>query len=116
PFNPKGLPIVEGTTCSGQNCVSAPDGISVPISNFAMNQRLFNIYDGPTFQDSNAYLDIKKPPITDCVISPNGANCLSKILAGRTMGLPYDASIGCLMPNAAIAWKQPNGFYYPPAF
>jgi hypothetical protein len=20
------------------------------------------------------------------------------------------------MPNAAIAWKQPNGFYYPPAF
>ena len=20
------------------------------------------------------------------------------------------------MPNAAIGWKQPNGFYYPPAF
>ena len=22
----------------------------------------------------------------------------------------------CFMPNAAIGWKQPNGFYYPPAF
>ena len=22
----------------------------------------------------------------------------------------------CILPNAAIAWKQPNGFYYPPAF
>jgi hypothetical protein len=22
----------------------------------------------------------------------------------------------CYIPNAAIAWKQPNGFFYPPAF
>ena len=22
----------------------------------------------------------------------------------------------CILPNAAIGWKQPNGFYYPPAF
>ncbi len=22
----------------------------------------------------------------------------------------------CILPNAAISWKQPNGFYYPPAF
>ncbi len=22
----------------------------------------------------------------------------------------------CYLPNAAIAWKQPNGFYYPPSF
>ena len=22
----------------------------------------------------------------------------------------------CYLPNAAIAWKQSNGFYYPPAF
>ena len=26
------------------------------------------------------------------------------------------APSGCYLPNAAIAWKQPNGFYYPPAF
>ena len=24
-------------------------------------------------------------------------------------------SSNCILPNAAIGWKQPNGFYYPPA-
>src|SRR5690242_19432904 len=33
----------------------------------------------------------------------------------RVDGVPKDSS-GCYLPNAAIAWKQPNGFYYPPAF
>ncbi len=27
-----------------------------------------------------------------------------------------EGSNACVLPNAAIAWKQPNGFYYPPAF
>ena len=26
------------------------------------------------------------------------------------------ADFGCYLPNAAIGWKQPNGFYYPPSF
>ena len=26
-----------------------------------------------------------------------------------------DAS-SCYLPNAAIGWKQPNGFFYPPSF
>ena len=31
--------------------------------------------------------------------------------------MPYDPiNKVCYLPNAAIAWKQPNGFYYPPAF
>jgi hypothetical protein len=36
--------------------------------------------------------------------------------------LPFDPNrtlpdlTRCLLPNAAIAWKQPNGFFYPPAF
>ena len=116
PFNPKGVAIVEGQTCSDSHCVSAPDGLTVPVNNFAMNQRMFNIYDGPTYQDSNAYLDIKRLPITDCQGTVNGGNCKSKTLAGRVLGVPLDSSLGCYMPNAAIAWKQPNGFYYPPAF
>ena len=29
---------------------------------------------------------------------------------------PQRQSGTCYLPNAAIAWKQPNGFYYPPAF
>jgi hypothetical protein len=37
--------------------------------------------------------------------------------AGLIRGIPFDSNINaCYLPNAAIAWKQPNGFYYPPAF
>ena len=33
------------------------------------------------------------------------------------LGIPIDQQSGkCVLPNAAIGWKQPNGFYYPPAF
>ncbi|MGI0025500.1 MAG: hypothetical protein ACREA4_10215, partial [Nitrososphaera sp.] len=32
-------------------------------------------------------------------------------------GIPIDQKTGeCVLPNAAIGWKQPNGFFYPPAF
>ena len=30
----------------------------MPVSGFFTNQRLSNIYDGPSYQDCNAYLDI----------------------------------------------------------
>jgi hypothetical protein len=40
---------------------------------------------------------------------------------GFVQGVPQFPPTGatsnqCILPNAAIAWKQPNGFYYPPAF
>jgi len=35
---------------------------------------------------------------------------------GAVAGMPQDTQGACYLPNAAIAWKQPNGFYYPPAF
>jgi hypothetical protein len=39
----------------------------------------------------------------------------------KVMGIPRDKvdpnnQNGCILPNAAIGWKQPNGFYYPPRF
>ena len=40
-------------------CLSVDEGVSHQISNFGMYQRLFSIYDGPAFQDSNAYLKIE---------------------------------------------------------
>ena len=33
---------------------------------------------------------------------------------GRLGGIPKNAANACYLPNAAIGWKQPNGFYYPP--
>ncbi len=94
----------------------------MPLTGFAMNQRLFNIYDGPSLQDSNAYLNINRTDITNdnCQFPNDKGQCNdSEWMYGRVLGVP-GAEIGgelqCYLPNAAIAWKQPNGFYYPPAF
>ncbi|MBI4382196.1 MAG: G8 domain-containing protein [candidate division NC10 bacterium] len=112
PFNPQGLRC--DAPFGGNHCLSAAEGVSFPISNFGVNQRLFNIYDGPVYQDSNAYLDINPVHVDDC--SPQGCVGVSLWLAGNALGLPQDSKGTCYMPNAAIGWKQPNGFYYPPAF
>lgn len=96
--------------------------VSVQTSPFNNFQRLLNIYDGPVYQASNAYLDIKP-----AVIDSKTANCTGNASTGgicddsygvnsHADGLPKDHNGVCYMPNAAIGWKQPNGFYYPPAF
>jgi hypothetical protein len=112
----------------GNYCLSPPDGISFQMSGFANNQRLFSIYDGPAYEDSNAYLDIKRTNLPNdalkgCNYTPkdgqNNHNCANSQYSqiGGELGMPWDANNNtCYIPNAAIAWKQPNGFYYPPAF
>jgi hypothetical protein len=76
---------------------------------------LFNIYDGPAYQTANAYLDIG---VSECdgASGADKKDCLyygtpgvRKYLSGTNKDKGY-------LPNAAIGWKQPNGFYYPPAF
>ena len=113
---------------SGTFCLFAKEGITIPTDNFLNYQRFFNIYDGPVYQDSNAYLNIKAMKV-DTVNGeyiyglksndPDGYN------ANRGMGIPKakesaaDLRYGkgnCILTNAAVAWKQPNGFYYPAAF
>ena len=97
-------------------CFLRDEGLVIPLEPFN-NQRLYNIYDGPNYQDSNAFLNIKKQPISQC--NPMQGNCQSSPwMYGRVPGMPIDVDNRdrCIIPNAAIAWKQPNGFYYPPAF
>jgi len=108
-------------------CLSRNEGISIPTDNFLNYQRLYNIYDGPVYQEANAYVHIKKTPV-DCSKGdagwPEGQCFRSQYMYGgdlaRGMGIPRaqdDPFKGsCVLPNAAIGWKQPNGFYYPPAF
>jgi hypothetical protein len=79
---------------------------------FAVSQHMFNIYDGPGDEDSNAYLDIKKRD-TGTKAPP--------LYTFLPVGVPKSANkiipLGhCYIQNTAIAWKQPNGFYYPPTF
>ncbi len=104
-------------------CLSRSQGISMPTDNFSNNQRLYNIYDGPVYQQSNVFAHIKKTPV-NCSGGANGLCSKSQYMYGgdlnRGMGIPkakedpYNSK--CVLPNAAIGWKQPNGFYYPPAF
>ncbi len=109
PFNQGGT-LKSDLACDGGAtpelyCLNAAQGVSMPLTAFSVAQRFFSIYDGPAYEDSNIFLDIGK---TDC----NGTDCM---YAG-TAGVRKDALAKCYLPNAAIAWKQPNGFFYPPTF
>ena len=121
----------------GEACLSDSDGINMLNESFGDYEHLFNIYDGPAAQYNNIYADVKitkigsdtrNPDIsqnsTNCVTDPNlgSSNCTSLgFQATRNNGNVVRRNISglddeCFIPNAAIAWKQPNGFYYPPAF
>lgn len=122
PFNPTtGLecPINDPAKLPEQ-CIARDDGVLFQVANFASNQRLFSVYDGPSYQDSNAYLDIEPSRLPDLFehCAPTQADACPKAvqLYGRGGGIPKDADDACYLPNAAIGWKQPNGFFYPPAF
>ncbi|HEY9158300.1 hypothetical protein [Candidatus Binatus sp.] len=99
-------------------------GVTFDRDSFSANQRFFNIYDGPALEDSNAFLDITATQLTDCLLTGDvDYRCFnSKWMEGTQLGIPgIFAGSGkppaaCYLPNAAIAWKQPNGFYYPPSF
>ena len=120
PFNPN----TKLTCDTGQPaavCSSISQGVAIPVDNFNVNQRMFSIYDGPSYQAQNAYLDINKTVLDGCTQgSGAGGGTCSGWMFWRTLGVPLDPTAAsgsqCYMPNAAIGWKQPNGFYYPPAF
>ena len=144
---------ISGLTCAADPfngnannayCLSQNDGVSFQVGNFAGFQRLFSVYDGPIFQDSNAFLDIHPTFLTadgtaaGKVLDTKGGKCqpsdqtgnpcqFAGFISAGVNGLraykplnknnqPDTAANRCYEPNAAIGWKQPNGFYYAPAF
>ncbi|HSC33830.1 MAG TPA: pentapeptide repeat-containing protein, partial [Thermodesulfobacteriota bacterium] len=130
PFNPlkSSDTKISGLACDTRDvnhCRSLNEGISIPIDNFGVNQRFYNIYDGPNYQDSNAYLDITETDLspqcqpgglTKCP-QDGGAAGVPWWIYTRSIGIPVNKTkSSCVLPNAAIGWKQPNGFFYPPAF
>lgn len=118
PFNPLTKRIY-GLTCDTNDpnsCRSAQEGVTFILPAFP-GQRLFNIYDGPAFQEYNVYLNTTTTAINDCSYNGNGNCGQSAYPLARNIGVLKDVvSSTCYLPNAAIAWKQPNGFYYPPSF
>ncbi|MCB8881474.1 hypothetical protein ACELLULO517_14585 [Acidisoma cellulosilytica] len=111
---------LEQGPCAALNCdrrygnvrIAQNQGIAFALSDWATNQRLFSIYDGPAYEDANAFLNVKS------VGCDNAETCM---YWGKPGVRRLDASASGIddagyLPNAAIGWKQPNGFYYPPAF
>ena len=85
PFSPGGLACADGAT---NRCYSKAEGISMPLNAFSNFQRLFSIYDGPAYQETNAYLDITTTPITDCPApNPNQQCNDSKWMYGKVLGM-----------------------------
>jgi hypothetical protein len=113
PFNPYGIKTCDNGS-DPDHCLSFSQGVTFLLPPFP-GQRLFNIYDGPAFQENNYFLDVNTTTITDCTAG-NGQCQGSEWPLSRNLGVLQTSTKGCYLPNAAIAWKQPNGFYYPPAF
>src|SRR5260370_26770445 len=69
-------------------------------------------------------MEITKSVVDGCKPGPSFGDppsCFQKYMYARPQGVLKDATQidvtkQCYTPNAGIAWKQPNGFYYPPAF
>lgn len=131
PFNPligtAPFAGVKGLACAkqgnganiGDYCLSKAEGVSMQIGNWGISQRLYSVYDGPSYQDSNAYLSIQPTFLTGCKASDTDGNPCAKTgymnaIVKGVRASPLDRT--CYLPNAAIGWKQPNGFYYAPAF
>ncbi len=90
-------------------------------------KRLVNIYDGPHFADGNLFLNVGA---WECDPQPcqgkGGGQC--DLPDGFPCGIysstmqPAVKTNGQVDPHkmvvldAPVGWKQPNGFYYPPAF
>lgn len=123
PFNPYAL------KCPDPNqpyCISTDDDTTYSTDSFAGAQRMISIYDGPSFEDSDAFMDVHTTDIgslADCKSGGNNAGSCRSLgwMNGYQSGALQvppgnNPSDRCVLPNAAIAWKQPNGFYYPPAF
>ncbi|WP_049768132.1 G8 domain-containing protein [Methylocella silvestris] len=119
PFNKE-----TGLTCDysadqTRACTSVKNSMVMgPFTAFSVAQHMFNIYDGPAHQDSNAYIDIKKIDIgpkadKDSTVYWQVSGIPKAVLVDKVNPI---AKNRCYIPNAAVGWKQPNGFYYPPNF
>ena len=107
--------------CANPNtCNFAEEGTGYWKGSF-QPKRLINIYDGPHFAGGNTFLNVGS---WECDPQP----CAGKAPGTCNLELPCGIYSGSTQPrseanpdhmvviDAAVGWKQPNGFYYPPAF
>ena len=105
---------------AGTIALNKQEGVSLPVGGFFNNQRLENIYDGPSYREFSMP---SSPRLRVSSCPPDGYNGAGGCIygSGQASGIlkkhPTPNSPNpCYLPNAAIAWKQPNGFFEPRLF
>src|SRR5690606_25957204 len=100
------------------------EGIGLWYSGF-QPKRLITIYDGPMFADGNTFLNVGawKCDAAPCLGASSAAECKLEdgalpcgIYTRTTQPAAPSSQTEIVVLDAAVGWKQPNGFFYPPAF
>lgn len=119
--DPRGPTLLPGCTAA---CRVRSDG-GIAIFTGGLNaKRLVTIYDGPFYADNTAFEEVRAfvcdfaLPVEDegedgCRIyrqTQQPLECPDLVVPPRRFLAP-----ACVV-NVAVGWKQPNNFYYPPAF
>jgi hypothetical protein len=123
PFAGRFGPDFDLASCASNACPLPADGTALFAGGF-QPKRLINIYDGPFFAEGNAFA---RTPALVCdpkVVTNGTPECgiyMSTVEPESCGGVPSvqanpTTAGGMCVIDAAVGWKQPNGFYYPPAF
>ncbi|MGH7787488.1 MAG: hypothetical protein ACRERC_11515 [Candidatus Binatia bacterium] len=112
-------PALDIATCAASACPLPVDGTALFTQGF-QPKRLINIYDGPFFAEGNAFSNAQAFECDPTNVTEGNPECgiYMSTVQPMTCGAPpttLDSHLMCVI-NAAVGWKQPNGFYYPPAF
>lgn len=114
--------------CAGATCMLPDEGIG--IFNGGLNpKRLITIYDGPFYGEGNIFFDTESfacdptsyTSADSCGIylttfQPGFLSTGSHACASASSPYGQGTDGQMIVADAAIGWKQTNGFYYPPAF
>jgi hypothetical protein len=99
---------------------------------FLQPKRLITIYDGPHFADGNAFVNVgswecdpqpcaglTKERCVEALQASGGAFPCGIYSSTQQPAIETGSTVDSkkmVVIDAAVGWKQPNGFYYPPAF
>ena len=119
----KGPEIPAGTECNANNCFLWDSGTALYVTGYNP-KRLVTIYDGPFFAEGNTFGKVFR---WACDADSTSEDC--RVYRRTNQPMLPDVALPPLLGNewpylttkmwvvdAAVGWKQPNGFYYPPAF
>ena len=132
--NDSGAPVSRCSPMAGGQqdsfCYFDDDGVGFYTGGFN-SKRMISIYDGPFFAEGNVFLETPtftcKPWIPTAPNSTALESCGIYALTNQpwidpdstkppTGVVPVTMDDEMEVVDAAVGWKQPNGFYYPPAF